>query len=182
MLFNSFRDTFKQIIMLKQILITPISIYLGMVIAFLISELTRSYASCILGVSQVGSCFIANAVVNGTSCILAGKILGKYGNVPLLLFQLFTNSIFYIICLLWIPTPSTTWLVYVLFAFNGLCCSTGQVTVGNYLRSIPKQGDLLHVMVILLCNWLRHRIHHESCSLHAGENLHAYFIYGCVNI
>ena len=37
----------------KQLLITPITFYTGMQSAFIVSEMTRAYASCLLGVEQV---------------------------------------------------------------------------------------------------------------------------------
>nr|XP_026692338.1 UNC93-like protein isoform X2 [Ciona intestinalis] len=131
---QTMKDTIKQLTMMRQVLIIPLSIYLGMFCGFSISELTRAWTSCILGVSQVGICLILYGVVSGTFCIVSGKILGRYGCLPILVIQLILDISFYLVCLLWVPTVSTTWVVYVLFCMAGFSASGAQVNIGSILE------------------------------------------------
>ena len=50
------------------LIITPYSIYLGLNLGFVISEATRAYASCILGVNSVSYVRVLNFYFTGHFC------------------------------------------------------------------------------------------------------------------
>ncbi|XP_078492351.1 protein unc-93 homolog A-like isoform X1 [Ciona intestinalis] len=112
-------ETMKHIVNPKQLLITPFVIYSGVYEAYVFAELPRAFVSCMLDVSQVGLCLAVAYTCNALVSYFFGILTNKYGrNKPFLAVALFNIGI-YIFLLLWVPTPTTTWLVYVISAFSG---------------------------------------------------------------
>ncbi|CAK8677639.1 unnamed protein product [Clavelina lepadiformis] len=104
----------------KHLLIFLIAIYTGTSLGFVISELTRSYASCMLGVDQVGVGIVIFGLFQSASSYLAGKFAERFGrNLPML-FGFVLDAAIYVFCLLWKPTEGTTYFVYILFAAFGI--------------------------------------------------------------
>nr|CAB3263793.1 UNC93-like protein [Phallusia mammillata] len=104
----------------RQLLIIPFALYSGIYSSFVFAELTRAFASCILGVDQVGLCMAIFCSINAFVSFFIGKISSRIGrNIPLC-FALCVDIANYMWCLFWVPTESTTWLVYVLFFSFGI--------------------------------------------------------------
>ena len=72
---------------------------------------------------------------------MIGKVWGQRGLVPLIMFEIVFDLSLYSFCLLWRPTPSSTWLVYPLFGLLGIYNSTaGMINTSKQLqKSISKK-------------------------------------------
>ncbi|CAK8692482.1 protein unc-93 homolog A-like isoform X2 [Clavelina lepadiformis] len=121
----------------KHLLIVLMPVYVGTTMAFVMSELTRSFASCMLGVDKVCICVVIFAATQSLVSLLTGKLSAKYGrNLPFLTGFL-VELVTYCFCLTWLPSQDTTALVYVIFLLfgisSGILVSLVNATFGHYL-------------------------------------------------
>ena len=120
MLFSTPLEVFRFLFSVKQLCVVLLPIYNGMSNAMVASEISRAFASCILGLDNVSLCFVIYATSNLVSSYAFGLLAGKYGrNIPLLVGFLVDQSL-YLICLFLEPTEIENWNVYLLFVGFGL--------------------------------------------------------------
>lgn len=109
----------------QQLLVAGLTFYDGMVMSFAMSELTRAYASCVIGLPQVGLGMITYGLGDIIFSFLAGKTPTSGGvarNIPFLVaFAMDATN--YAACLLWIPNENTSWVIYLFFF--GFGCADG---------------------------------------------------------
>nr|CAB3267516.1 protein unc-93 homolog A-like [Phallusia mammillata] len=124
---NVFMTTIKATIKIafnpKHLLVVLLAIYNGMTIGFVVGELTRAYASCILSVGKVGVCIMLFSTADCVFSLIAGKMAGKLGrNLPY--FIAFVIDIgLYVFSIHWEFNAGNEWLVYIIFLMFG--CSDG---------------------------------------------------------
>nr|XP_026692178.1 protein unc-93 homolog A-like isoform X1 [Ciona intestinalis] len=144
---KSVTATFKHLIHPKQLLITPFALYSGLFMSFIFAEMPRAYASCMLGVAQVGLClalcYTCDAIVSYFCC----KVTSKIGRVIPITVVALIDIGNYIFLLFWIPTSSTTWLVYVIFAVFGCLDGVWNPQVNDIHGShFPENQDMAFVV------------------------------------
>nr|CAB3267515.1 protein unc-93 homolog A-like [Phallusia mammillata] len=139
---QSVKDSYRLAVSGKHLLIVLLPIYNGTSNGLLFGELTRAFASCILGVDHVGVCMMVYAVTTCISCMACGKFSARYGrNIPFLLATAVEVTI-YVFCLNWNITTDNTWLVYALFAAFGVSLAVWNTLIiamyGEYFEDEEK--------------------------------------------
>nr|XP_039257120.1 protein unc-93 homolog A-like isoform X1 [Styela clava] len=118
------KATFLHFISLQHVLVAGITFYNGIMMSFVYSELTRAYASCVLGLYQVGIGIIIYGLGDVIFSFFVAKTptTGMWRNFPVLLA--FTADILnYLFCLTWEPNADNPWVIYLFFL--GFGCSDG---------------------------------------------------------
>ena len=139
---TSVKMTFKHLISVKQLLLTPLAVYVGLFQAYSYSEVTRAFVSCMRGVDQVTLTVIASNIVDGISSSIVGIVSAKYGRNVLFAIGFAINSGYFFFQLYWIPTPSTTWLIYIMAGADGIINSLlGVQTQDLHGAFFPKKRE-----------------------------------------
>lgn len=134
---STLKDVGKQIVCLKQLLVTPLIIYVGLSFGFLTSELTRSYSSCVFGVASVPIHIIFYGIGAATVSILLGKFGKKISCIIFFAIATVCDVTIYIYAILWNPTSETShWSVFpmylVLGGMQGIWISNTHVVQINF--------------------------------------------------
>ncbi|XP_077974035.1 protein unc-93 homolog A-like isoform X2 [Styela clava] len=126
---NTLKQVGRQLLIPKQLLIIPITLYTGLLVGYIFSDLPRSFVSCVSGFSKIGiySCLY------GVGHVISPAILGKRGKHlgRIVIFSTSTvldicNLLF---CLLWTPSLDTAWIVYISYVTFGLSDGIWQSTL-----------------------------------------------------
>lgn len=80
-----------------------------------------------LWIFQVGVCVIIYAFFNSLNSVILGKLFGKRGRIPLLIFGVLYDVTLYSVLLLWQPNKGSEWAVYLFFGALGISNSICQV-------------------------------------------------------
>nr|XP_018672243.1 protein unc-93 homolog A-like isoform X2 [Ciona intestinalis] len=130
----------------KHILISLLTIYNGMTLAFIMTELTRAYASCFFGLDKVSLCSMIFGAADAFSAVITGKLVAKIGRNILFLVAFLIDVVCYVLCLLELPNEHNQWLVYFLFFCLGASDGVWQpLIMAMYGEYFPKQ-------TIIACN------------------------------
>nr|XP_039257119.1 protein unc-93 homolog A-like [Styela clava] len=121
---STLRQTCKHFFNPKQLLVSPILFYIGIFIAFIYSEMSRAYISCVLGVEQMGAVLIVYAFVSGCISALSPRIISKFGRNIVMSIACLIDMSNFIFCLLWKPQDDTKYLVYLVGVMCGLSDGT----------------------------------------------------------
>nr|XP_039257125.1 protein unc-93 homolog A-like isoform X3 [Styela clava] len=116
---KTLKDTLRHAKTLKQILLFPFLLYLGLHMAFIFSEMNRAFASCILGVEMVGLVLIAHDLSYILASLVSGKIIGFLGRNFTIAFAMALDISNYLFCKFWQANENTTGLVYLAFVGFG---------------------------------------------------------------
>ncbi|XP_078483266.1 protein unc-93 homolog A-like [Ciona intestinalis] len=109
---------------LVQLLLIPVFFQVGFFNGFSSSEITRAYASCVFGVSQVGISMAITAAFATVSSLISGKVCSRFGRQFPIAVSCTMNVALLTYCLLWRPSDeSTVWELYPMNAMQGI--STG---------------------------------------------------------
>uniref|UniRef100_H2ZI23 Major facilitator superfamily (MFS) profile domain-containing protein n=1 Tax=Ciona savignyi TaxID=51511 RepID=H2ZI23_CIOSA len=87
---------------------------------FFVSDVTRAFVSCVVGVQKVGISMLMFSCVTSVVCYVNGKIVQRFGRLYSIIFAFITTFTLLIVFLLWQPTESTSYVVYVTFALVGI--------------------------------------------------------------
>nr|XP_039252853.1 protein unc-93 homolog A-like [Styela clava] len=105
---------------LQGILSAPVYLLYGLTISFIWSEFSRAYASCVVGLSQVG---LTSALVDFLSLIVSmiiSRCASNFGMFYIFLFGMCYDIALYVAILFWVPTPSTSYFVYIFASLFGV--------------------------------------------------------------
>lgn len=103
---SSLLATARHMFRLEQLLLIPISVYMGMQYAFVDAEYTKSFISCFLAIWMVGFCLLPSAVCRGLGSIISGRVAKYTGIVPIFVYGLIVDMSFQLTLLLWSPSES----------------------------------------------------------------------------
>ncbi|XP_078484598.1 protein unc-93 homolog A-like [Ciona intestinalis] len=130
----------------KHLLISLLTIYNGMTLAFVITELTRAYASCFFGLDKVSLCSMIFGAADAFSAVITGKLVAKIGRNILFIVAFLIDVVCYVLCLLELPNQHNQWLVYLLFFCLGASDGVWQpLIMAMYSEYFPKQ-------TVIACN------------------------------
>ncbi|KAH3885245.1 UNC93-like protein [Dreissena polymorpha] len=120
----------------KMALLVPMSIWTGMEQSILFVEFTRSYVACVKGLGYVGLTMICFGVVNTIGSPLSG-LLGKYmGRIPLCWLATLLNLAVLALMRFWTPTPSETYVFFLIPGVWGLADAIWQTQSGAMIGAI----------------------------------------------
>ncbi|KAJ8676200.1 hypothetical protein QAD02_011986, partial [Eretmocerus hayati] len=101
----------------SQLLILPITIFIGAEQAFLFADYNAAYVSCAWGISNIGYVMICFGVVNALAAPLIGSVVKLTGRVPVMAVAFFIHIGLFIKLILWTPSAQQSWTF---FAITGL--------------------------------------------------------------
>lgn len=128
---------------LKLILLVPITFYNGLTMAFIATEATRAYTSCILGVQWVGICMALYGLFDAIFSWVVGKFGRKLGRITLLTIALLLEIGNYFYLLFWSPTEYLLFSVLIMFVTFGSTDGILQTIINvTHIDFFPLNEDL----------------------------------------
>ncbi|XP_078484305.1 protein unc-93 homolog A-like [Ciona intestinalis] len=126
------KDTFRLLISPLNIFIAPFFFYSGLYDAYELSEYTRAFVSCSIGVEKMGLVTAVHGVFGILGTIIGGRVLYRLGRTKYATVAVCWHLGTFLCSNFWQPHPNNTWVVYLLGAFLGF----GQGTVNNMLEGL----------------------------------------------
>lgn len=115
-----------------QILILPITMFIGAEQAFLAADYTAAFVSCSWGISNIGYVMICFGVCNGLASIFSGSIVKITGRGPVIFFAFILHMALLITLLLWMPSPDNSWIFFMISGLWGICDALWLVQINSY--------------------------------------------------
>nr|XP_039273579.1 UNC93-like protein [Styela clava] len=116
---EALKDLGKQMLKTSQLLLIPITFYLGLTQGFIFSELTRAFSSCVVGVEMVGIHMATFGFSDAVLSYIVGKYGQKLGRTPFFILSMVVDLCSYSYCLLWDPNLESAWSIFLIyFAFG----------------------------------------------------------------
>ncbi|XP_015605265.1 UNC93-like protein [Cephus cinctus] len=119
----------------SQLMILPITLFIGAEQAFLIADYTASYVSCAWGISNIGYALICYGVTNAIAAIATGAVVKHTGRIPLMIFAFVLHMGLLVALLYWRPTPEQAVIYFLVSGLWGVCDAIWLVQV-NALNGI----------------------------------------------
>ncbi|XP_078484102.1 protein unc-93 homolog A-like isoform X2 [Ciona intestinalis] len=114
------KDTLRHLISPLHMFVAPFIFYSGLYYAYGITEYTRAFVSCCIGVEKLG---LATGV-SGAFCIFGtffgGHVLYRLGRTKYAIVVVCWHLGTFLCSNFWQPHPNNTWIVYLLGAFIGI--------------------------------------------------------------
>ncbi|XP_011868650.1 PREDICTED: UNC93-like protein [Vollenhovia emeryi] len=123
----------------NQLLILPITLFIGAEQAFLFADYNASFVSCAWGISNIGYVMICFGVTNAIAALATGAIVKLTGRKPVMIFAFCLHLSLFIYMLQWKPTPDQGIIFFLLSGLWGVCDSVWLVQV-NALSGILFPG------------------------------------------
>ncbi|XP_032691667.1 UNC93-like protein isoform X1 [Odontomachus brunneus] len=124
----------------SQLLILPITMFIGAEQAFLFADYNASFVSCAWGISKIGYVMICFGVTNAIAALATGSIMKLTGRKPVMIFAFCLHLSILIFMLRWKPTPEQGVIFFLLSGLWGVCDSIWLVQV-NALSGILFPGQ-----------------------------------------
>ncbi|EFN78270.1 UNC93-like protein [Harpegnathos saltator] len=115
----------------SQLLILPITMFIGAEQAFLFADYNASFVSCAWGISNIGYVMICFGVTNAIAALATGAIVKLTGRKPVMIFAFFLHSGILIFMLQWKPTPEQGVIFFLVSGLWGVCDSIWLVQVNS---------------------------------------------------
>lgn len=124
----------------SQLLILPITLFIGAEQAFLFADYNASFVSCAWGISNIGYVMICFGVTNAIAAPITGAIVKLTGRVPVMIFAFCLHMALLIFMLQWRPTPEQGIVFFLISGIWGMCDSIWLVQI-NALSGILFPGQ-----------------------------------------
>ncbi|XP_011502128.1 PREDICTED: UNC93-like protein [Ceratosolen solmsi marchali] len=105
----------------SQLLILPITIFIGAEQAFLFADYNAAYVSCAWGISNIGYVMICFGIINAIAAPVTGSVVKLTGRIPVMLFAFFLHMGILIALLWWRLQPQQGLLFFILSGLWGIC-------------------------------------------------------------
>ncbi|CAF1588458.1 unnamed protein product, partial [Didymodactylos carnosus] len=126
---TQFASTFKHLRNTYQLLLIPLTIWLGLEQAYIGAQFTQGFITCSVGIKYVGLIMICYGVCDALGSFTFGYIVKYIGRIPCIVFAAILNYALIITMLHWIPNVSQIWVLFVLAAMWGLADSVWQTQI-----------------------------------------------------
>ncbi|XP_017753017.1 PREDICTED: UNC93-like protein [Eufriesea mexicana] len=123
----------------NQILILPITMFIGAEQAFLFADYNASFVSCAWGISNIGYVMVCFGVTNAIASLGTGSVMKLTGRRPLMTFAFCLHMGILVFLLRWKPTPEQSSIFFLMSGLWGLCDAMWLVQV-NALSGILFSG------------------------------------------
>ncbi|KAL6435483.1 hypothetical protein ACFW04_005450 [Cataglyphis niger] len=123
----------------NQLLILPITLFIGAEQAFLFADYNSSFVSCAWGISNIGYVMICFGVTNAIAALTTGSIVKLTGRKPVMFFAFCLHLSLFIFMLRWKPTPEQGIVFFLVSGLWGVCDSIWLVQI-NALSGILFPG------------------------------------------
>nr|XP_023026161.1 UNC93-like protein [Leptinotarsa decemlineata] len=123
--------TLKQLGNVKQILILPITMFIGAEQAFIAADFTADFVSCGWGISNIGFVMICYGICNGIASIFSGSIVKITGRNPVICFALSIHFALLVTLLVWRPSPENKPIFFLISGLWGMCDALWLVQINS---------------------------------------------------
>ncbi|XP_063990437.1 UNC93-like protein [Diachasmimorpha longicaudata] len=123
----------------RQLLILPITMFIGAEQAFLFADYNASFVSCAWGISNIGYVMICYGVANAIAALATGSIVKLTGRIPVVIFAFILHLAIIIALLYWRPSPDQGIVFFLMSGLWGICDAIWLVQV-NALSGILFPG------------------------------------------
>nr|XP_026689819.1 protein unc-93 homolog A-like isoform X1 [Ciona intestinalis] len=126
------KGTFRHVISPLHLFIAPYIFYNGLYYAYEITEYTRAFVSCSIGVEKLGLAtgVLGAFTISGTT--FGGHVLYRLGRTKYAIVVTCWHLGTFLCSNFWQPHPNNTWVIYLLGAFLGF----GQGILNNMLKGL----------------------------------------------
>ncbi|CAH1156082.1 unnamed protein product [Phaedon cochleariae] len=132
--------TLKQFGNMKQILIIPITMFIGAEQAYIAADYTSAFVSCSWGISNIGFVMICFGVCNAVASVVSGSVAKITGRTPVVCFALLLHIALLITLLFWRPSGDKKIIYFVISGLWGVCDALWLVQI-NTLYGILFSGN-----------------------------------------
>ncbi|XP_031564037.1 protein unc-93 homolog A-like [Actinia tenebrosa] len=105
----------------RLLLIIPLSVFIGVKSAFVFGDFSVAYVTCTIGIHRVGYVMMVFGATASIASVLVGRITIHTGIKPTIFMGSMIYTVSVLILLLWKPSASYVWVIYVLSVMLGLC-------------------------------------------------------------
>ncbi|XP_015108923.1 UNC93-like protein [Diachasma alloeum] len=123
----------------RQLLILPITMFIGAEQAFLFADYNASFVSCAWGISNIGYVMICYGVANAIAALATGSVVKLTGRIPVVIFAFTLHLAIIIALLFWRPSPEQGIVFFLMSGLWGVCDAIWLVQV-NALSGILFPG------------------------------------------
>ncbi|CAH1156083.1 unnamed protein product [Phaedon cochleariae] len=123
--------TLKQLGDFKQLLILPITMFIGAEQAFIAADFTSAFVSCGWGINNIGFVMICFGVCNGIASIFSGSIVKITGRNPVICFALSLHFALLVTLLVWKPSVDNKPLFFLISGLWGICDALWLVQINS---------------------------------------------------
>ncbi|KAH1009694.1 hypothetical protein HUJ04_002014 [Dendroctonus ponderosae] len=121
----------KQLANPYQILILPITMFIGAEQAFLAADFTSAFVSCGWGISNIGFVMICFGVCNGIASIFIGGIIKITGRSPVVCLALSLHVALIVTLLVWKPSEQAKLTFFIIAGLWGFCDAIWLVQINS---------------------------------------------------
>ncbi|CAH0554817.1 unnamed protein product [Brassicogethes aeneus] len=123
--------TMKQLANPYQLLILPITMFIGAEQAFIAADYNSAFVSCGWGISNIGFVMICFGVCNGLAAIFTGSIVKITGRSPVICFALSLHVALIVTLLVWRPNPDEKLIFFIISGLWGICDAVWLVQINS---------------------------------------------------
>ena len=123
------KSTFLHMKKRNQLLVIPITCWLGFEQGFLGAEFTKSFVACSQGVNYVGLTMICFGVTDTLGSYAFGLMAKYVGRIPCFIVPVVLNYAMLILMLVWVPKPNETFVLFLIPVFWGLADAGWQTQI-----------------------------------------------------
>ena len=103
-----------------QLLLIPITMYLGMGHTFKVADWNKSYVTCSLGIWMIGYITIAFSVSCAAIAFVSGRLVKFTGRIPMIICGILIDLGLILTYFLWKPDPDQPALFFVIYTVAGI--------------------------------------------------------------
>ncbi|XP_076253185.1 UNC93-like protein isoform X2 [Rhynchophorus ferrugineus] len=123
--------TLKQLANPYQILILPITMFIGAEQAFIAADFNSAFVSCGWGISNIGFVMICFGVCNGLAAIFIGGIIKITGRTPVICLALSLHVALIVTLLVWRPSEQAKLTFFIIAGLWGFCDAIWLVQINS---------------------------------------------------
>ena len=138
--YSLFISTVKQLKNRNQILILPLTLWLGFSLAFIGADYTKSFVACAKGVDHVGYAMIFFGILNVVGSYFFGLLVKYVGRTPCFLTAAFLNYFLIVVMMSW-DLKKNDYFFYLIPALWGLADSAWQTQVNSIYGVLFKSNQ-----------------------------------------
>lgn len=123
------KSTFLHLKKRNQLLVIPITCWLGFEQGFIGAEFTKSFVACSKGVNYVGLTMICFGVTDTLGSYAFGFMAKYVGRIPCFVVPVILNYAMLILMLVWVPKPNETYVLFIIPVLWGLADAGWQTQI-----------------------------------------------------
>lgn len=138
--FQLLAATFVQLRKPYQLLLIPLTIYIGVEQAFVMADFTQSYVACTIGVKMIGFVMVCFGIVNAICSFLFGSVMKYVGRAPILILGALVHVGIQVFLLIWTPDPNTPLLFFMSSGLWGIGDAVWQTQVNGLYGALFRRN------------------------------------------